>query len=170
MYDIHWSNAKYTNPSRAAIPLIRPHQCDSGGCRIRGVLLYDIYRRTQCCRCSRYIRAEFKQFTNECGIDHMMSIPYYLQSNGLVKNYVKVVKRIIGKAADRGEDPYLAMLAYRSSPPDCGTSPSELLFGRRIRSRLPYRCETCNGKVSTSNRGNSLVALQQSGIVRVKDT
>ena len=28
------------NPSRATIPLIRPHQCDSEGGRIRGVLLY----------------------------------------------------------------------------------------------------------------------------------
>ena len=28
-----------TNPSRATIPLIRPHQCDSEGGRIRGVLL-----------------------------------------------------------------------------------------------------------------------------------
>ena len=40
MYDFHWSNAKYMNPSRATIPLIRPHQCDSEGGRIRGVLLY----------------------------------------------------------------------------------------------------------------------------------
>ena len=32
----------YTNPSRATIPLIRPHQCDSEGGRIRGVLLYHI--------------------------------------------------------------------------------------------------------------------------------
>ena len=30
----------YTNPSRATIPRIRPHQCDSEGGRIRGVLLY----------------------------------------------------------------------------------------------------------------------------------
>ena len=30
----------YTNPSRATIPLIRPHQCDFEGGRIRGVLLY----------------------------------------------------------------------------------------------------------------------------------
>ena len=30
----------YTNPSRATIPLIRPHQCDSEGGRIRRVLLY----------------------------------------------------------------------------------------------------------------------------------
>ena len=38
--DFHWSNAKYLNPSRATIPLIRPHQCDSEGGRIWGVLLY----------------------------------------------------------------------------------------------------------------------------------
>ena len=31
----------YKNPSRATIPLIRPHQCDSEGGRIRGVLLYN---------------------------------------------------------------------------------------------------------------------------------
>ena len=30
----------YTNPSQATIPLIRPHQCDYEGGRIRGVLLY----------------------------------------------------------------------------------------------------------------------------------
>ena len=30
----------YTNPSRATIPLIRPHQSDSEGGRIRGVQLY----------------------------------------------------------------------------------------------------------------------------------
>ena len=33
MYDFHWGNAKYMNPSRATIPLIRPHQCDSDGGR-----------------------------------------------------------------------------------------------------------------------------------------
>ena len=41
-YDFHWSIAKYMNPSRATIPLIKPHQCDSDGDRIRGVLLYYI--------------------------------------------------------------------------------------------------------------------------------
>ena len=32
------------NPSRATIPLIRLHQCDSDGGRIRGVILYSIFR------------------------------------------------------------------------------------------------------------------------------
>ena len=42
MYDFHWSNAKYTNPPQTTIPLIRPHQCDSEGGRIRGVLLHKL--------------------------------------------------------------------------------------------------------------------------------
>ena len=40
MYDFHWSNAKYINPSRETIPLIRPLQCDSEGGCITGVLLF----------------------------------------------------------------------------------------------------------------------------------
>ena len=40
MYDFHWRNAKYMNPSGETIPLIRPHQRDSEGGRIRGVILY----------------------------------------------------------------------------------------------------------------------------------
>ena len=34
--------------SQATIPLIRPHQCDSEGGRIRGVLLYTSLPRKQC--------------------------------------------------------------------------------------------------------------------------
>ena len=41
MYDFHWSNAKYMNPSRATIPLIRPHRCDSDGKgKGKGMVLY----------------------------------------------------------------------------------------------------------------------------------
>ena len=117
----------------------------------------------------QFSSAEFRQFTNEWGIEHKMSSPYYPQSNGLVENCVKVVKRILGKAGDRGEDPYLAMLAYRSSPLDCGKSPSELLFARKIRSRLPYRCETYIAKSPPNDRGKSLTALHPNDTVRVKD-
>ena len=47
MYDFHWSNATYMNPSRATMPIIRPHQCDSDGGRIRRVLLY-YHKITEC--------------------------------------------------------------------------------------------------------------------------
>ena len=74
----------------------------------------------------QFASAEFKQFAKDWGIEHKMSSPYYPRSNGLAENAVKVVKRLLGKAADRGEDKYLALLAYRSSPLETGKSPAEL--------------------------------------------
>ena len=41
------------------------------------------------------------------------------------------------KAAEGGEDQYLAMLNYRAAALDCGYSPAELLMNRRLRTRLP---------------------------------
>ena len=60
------------------------------------------------------------------------------------RDRVKVVKRLLTKAAEKGEDPYLAMLAYRDANLDKGKSPAELLMGRKLRTRLPsvkYRQE-----------------------------
>ena len=37
----------------------------------------------------------------------------------------------------KNDDPYLALLAYRSSPLQNGLSPSELLMGRKLRTQLP---------------------------------
>ena len=35
------------------------------------------------------------------------------------------------------DDPYLAMLIYRSTPLHNGFSPGELLMGRKLRTKLP---------------------------------
>ena len=100
---------------------------------------------------------------------HKMSCPYFPRSNGLAENAVKVVKRLLGKAADRGEDKYLALLAYRSSPLETGKSPAELLFGRKLRTRLPYRSETFTRKSAPHDRGKSLTVLKPNDTVRVKN-
>ncbi|KAK2143360.1 hypothetical protein NP493_4554g00000 [Ridgeia piscesae] len=78
----------------------------------------------------QFASAEFQRFSEEWGFDHKMSSPYYPQSNGLAENGVKVVKRLLTKAAEKGEDPYLAMLAYRDAPLNNGKTPAELLLGR----------------------------------------
>ena len=79
------------------------------------------------------------------------------------------MKRLLGKAADRGEDNYLALLAYRYSPLETGKSPAELLFGRKLRTRLPYRSETFTRKSAPHDRGKSLHVLKPNDTVRVKN-
>ena len=119
----------------------------------------------------QFSSAEFQIFAEEWGFDHAISSPYYPQSNGLAENGVKVVKRLLTKAAEKGEDPYLAMLAYRDAPLDHGKSPAELLMGRKLRTRLPsvkYRQEKLQKRITSNDRGKSLPELHPSSTVRVK--
>ena len=134
--------------------------------------LFARYEIPSCCVSDggpQFASAEFKQFAKDWGIEHKMSSPYYPRSNGLAENAVKVVKRLLGKAADRGEDKYLALLAYRSSPLETGKSPAELLFGRKLRTRLPYRNETFTRKSAPHDRGKSLNVLKPNDTVRAKN-
>ncbi|KAJ8405506.1 hypothetical protein AAFF_G00319790 [Aldrovandia affinis] len=59
------------------------------------------------------------------------------QSNGLAEKGVQIIKRLLRKAAEAGEDPYLAVLNYRASPLECGRSPAELLMNRKLKTKLP---------------------------------
>ena len=43
----------------------------------------------------------------------------------------------MNKAFDSNADLYLSLLAYRTAPMACGTSPSEMLMNRKLRNRLP---------------------------------
>ncbi|KAJ8877222.1 hypothetical protein PR048_021676 [Dryococelus australis] len=49
------------------------------------------------------------------------------------KYIVKIAKKILSKL----DDPNLELLAYRATPLENGFSPSELLFGRKLRTTLP---------------------------------
>merc|ERR1712035_209470 len=66
----------------------------------------------------------------------------YPQSNGLVENGVKIVKLLIKKALDSKSDPYLALLNYRDTPLKHGKSPAEMLFNRKLKTRLPLFLES----------------------------
>ena len=71
--------------------------------------------------------SEFAKFANDYGFKHQPSSPKYLQSNGEVERAVKTVKSLLRKSTD----PYLALMAYGSTPLENCYSPSELLFGRK---------------------------------------
>ena len=82
----------------------------------------------------QYSSQEFSDFAREYGFQHVTSSPHFPQSNGHSERAVQTVKKLLKGS----EDPYMALLSYRSTPlPWCGYSPAELLMGRCIRSNLP---------------------------------
>lgn len=85
------------------------------------------------------------------------------------------------KAFESGEDPYLALLNYRSTPLDCGKSPAEILMHRKLRTRLPTvtQLEKCSEglpvkephlkqKQYYDRTAEPLRPLQERDIVRVR--
>ncbi|XP_056106475.1 uncharacterized protein K02A2.6-like [Rhinichthys klamathensis goyatoka] len=85
----------------------------------------------------QFVNDSFQSFSKDWDFRHTTSSPYFPQSNGLVEKSVGVVKRLMQKANDYESSFYMGLLAYRSTPLECGNSPAYLLMGRRLRSNLP---------------------------------
>ena len=75
----------------------------------------------------------FQEFPARYGFVHTTSSPRYPRANGEVERAVRTVKGLLKK----NDDPYLALLTYRSTPLQTGLSPRELIMGRRLRNQLP---------------------------------
>ena len=75
----------------------------------------------------------YKEFAASYQFQHITSSLYYPQSNDEAERAVATVKSLLNK----GVDPYLALLAYRSTPLQNGYSPSELLMSHILRSSVP---------------------------------
>ena len=63
----------------------------------------------------QYDSHEMDTFAFSYGFHHVTSSPRYPQSNGQAKRTVQTVKQLMKKA----EDPYLALLSYRTTPLPC---------------------------------------------------
>ena len=82
----------------------------------------------------------FAEFTKDWNIDHTQSSPRNPRSNGQAESAIKIVKGLLTRAKFSGQDPYLALLAYRSTPVDAHLrSPAEILYQRAIRTTVPQR-------------------------------
>ena len=86
-----------------------------------------------------YDSREFRNFAESFGFTLVTSSPRYPESNGQAESAVKVVKSLWNKSADKNA----ALSVYRNTPLATGYTPSELMFGRPLRSNLgiPRKCE-----------------------------
>ena len=82
----------------------------------------------------------FAEFTKDWNIKHSTSSPRNPRSNGQVESAVKIVKGLLTCAKYSRQDPYLALLAYRSTPVDSHLrSPAEMLYQRALCTTVPQR-------------------------------
>ena len=87
---------------------------------------------------TQFTSAEMTEFTSSYGIQHITSSPYFPRSNGMAERFVRTAKQLLKKSNDLNS----ALLLYHATPlPFCNRSPSELLMGRRIRTKVPQTNE-----------------------------
>ena len=80
----------------------------------------------------------FTEFAKKWNFDHTTSSPRNPRNNGQAEATVKVTKGLLTCAKYSGQDPYLALLAYRSTPINAHLhSPAEMLYQRAIHTTVP---------------------------------
>ena len=114
-----------------------------------------------------FTSSTFKEFAKQYDVEIVTSSPKLAQSNGMIERHVGTIKDMLKKA----EDPYIALLAYRTTPLHNGFSHAELLMGRKLHTTLPMQPKLLNpkwpglGKVSNGakirNRYNQVPHLTQ---------
>ena len=90
-----------------------------------------------------YSGDEFKAYAKRLGFELTPVTPDDPQSNGFAENFVKSICKLIHTAAAENKDPkeelYTFLLQYRATPHSTTElSPAEMLFGRKINTKLPH--------------------------------
>ena len=85
-----------------------------------------------------YASKTFKELMEEYHMNHIMSSPHCLQSNGLAKKYVQIIKNLFHKAKEEGQDLYKCLMTYRNTPlSNTLQSLIQILSNRATRFTLP---------------------------------
>ena len=82
---------------------------------------------------------EFQTFVKQNGIQHVRTAAYHPSPNGLAERYVQIMKDGLKKMTSGSVESRLARLfsRYRVRPQSMtGVSPAEIMFGRKLRTRL----------------------------------
>ena len=132
LIDVHskWLEVHMTNSSSSAttISLMRKSFATLG---LPKVIVSD--------NATNFTSEEFECFLKKNGIKHLRTPPYHPASNGLAERAVQTFKGGMKKLKEGTLETKLArfLFTYRITPQSStGVSPSELMFGRKIRSHL----------------------------------
>lgn len=90
----------------------------------------------------QFISSEFERYLERCRIEHKKTTPLWPQANGEVERQNRSLLKRMRIAQAKGkqwkEEVRKYLIAYRSTPhTTTGVSPAKLLFGRKIRTKLP---------------------------------
>ena len=114
----------------------------------------------------QYSAAVFKEFATQYSFTHTTSSPQFPQANGAAERAVRTIKDLLKKS----DDPYLAILTYRSTPLENGYSPAELLMGRKLRTTIPTTLQTMKPQLpkmsQLQNREKKIKKRQQQNFNR----
>ena len=80
----------------------------------------------------------FKEMMKKMGIHHITTSPHHHQSNRLAEGYMRIIKSLLQKAKEIGDDPHAVIFIYHGTPlSDTLPSPFEMLYGQKPISDLP---------------------------------
>ena len=99
---------------------------------------------------SNFTSSEFEEFLKSNGIRHIKTAPYHPASNGLAERAVQTFKAGMKKLTSGTLETRVArfLFTYRITPQTTtGVSPSELLFGHRLRCHLDFLRPSIDAKV-----------------------
>lgn len=124
---------------------------------------------------------EFKAYMQNNGIKHQKITPLWPQANGEAESFMKPITKAIRSAQaekrDWRKDLYRFLLNYRATPhSSTGISPAELLFNRKLSTKLPevveeeatadkeLRAKDTEAKQKMKEQADKRVRAQQSSI------
>lgn len=116
----------------------------------------------------QFVSGEFEKYCNNRGIVLNKTTPYWPQENGLVERQNRsLIKRLkISQALkqDWKQDLMTYLSMYYSTPHSTtGNTPSELMFGRNIRTKLPRLQDLATAVIPTNYRDRDQ-ALKEKGM------
>ena len=99
---------------------------------------------------TQFVSEEFEQFLKNNVIRHITSAPYHPATNGLAERAVQIFKAGMRKITDGSTSDRIAriLLNYRRTPQTTtGSSPTELMFGRNLMTRLDLLLANLSARV-----------------------